>query len=165
MFIDLNVYPLESAEKSNMKHRPVALGIQGLADVFVGMRVAFDSPKAAEVNRNICETMYFAALTESNELAKKDGAYESFNGSPLSKGIFHFELWKKDFENTLDSDGYNPKMNWNWELLRSNIMLHGVRNSLTIAHMPTASTAQILGNIESFMPYFRCYNCSKCEFR
>lgn len=142
--IDRNFYPLPEAKRSNMKHRPIGLGIQGLADVFAMMRLPFASEKAKRLNKEIAETMYFAALTASHELAVRDGTYETFDGSPLSMGLFQFDLWDN---NTELSD------RWNWETLRSKIMREGVRNSLMIALMPTASTAQIMGNNDAFEPF------------
>jgi ribonucleoside-diphosphate reductase alpha chain len=140
--IDRNYYPVPEARNSNLRHRPIGLGVQGLADVFVLMRMAFDSPEAAELNREIFETIYYAALTASKDLAMKDGAYESFAGSPISQGIFQFDMW-----------GVTPSSRWEWDVLRDEIKKHGVRNSLLLAPMPTASTSQILGNNECFEPF------------
>ena len=140
--IDINYYPIPEAERSNMRHRPIGLGVQGLADAFILMRMAFDSPAAKKLNRDIFETIYFAAMTESCELAEKHGAYETFPGSPLSKGQFQFDLW-----------GVQPSKRWDWESLRARVQKHGARNSLLVAPMPTASTSQILGNTECFEPY------------
>lgn len=140
--IDNNYYPVEEARNSNMKHRPVGLGVQGLADVFIMMRLPFESELARLLNRNIFETIYFAAMTASKDLAKQHGAYETFAGSPLSKGIFQFDMW-----------GVKPSERWDWETLRSEVKEYGARNSLLIAPMPTASTSQILGNNECFEPY------------
>ena len=142
--IDKNLYPLPETRRSNMRHRPVGLGVQGLADVFALMRLPFASDSAKHLNREIFETMYFAALSASHELALKDGVYETFEGSPLSMGMFQFDLW----------DG-QPQLSdrWDWEGLRSQIMRDGVRNSLLIALMPTASTAQIMGNNDAFEPF------------
>lgn len=140
--IDNNYYPVEEARTSNMRHRPIGLGVQGLADVFILMRLPFESDLAALLNRNIFETIYFAAMTASNDLAKTEGAYETFAGSPLSKGLFQFDLW-----------GVEASSRHDWELLRNQVMKHGVRNSLLVAPMPTASTSQILGNNECFEPY------------
>ncbi|GAA4468015.1 ribonucleoside-diphosphate reductase subunit alpha [Nemorincola caseinilytica] len=140
--IDGNYYPVEEARNSNMRHRPVGLGVQGLADVFILMRLPFESDMAKLLNKNIFETIYFAAMTASKDLAKKDGAYETFAGSPLSKGIFQFDMW-----NVQPSDRYD------WDALRAEVMKHGARNSLLVAPMPTASTSQILGNNECFEPY------------
>lgn len=140
--IDINFYPVEEARRSNMRHRPVGIGVQGLADTFIRLRYAFDSDMAKSLNRAIFETMYFAALTESCEQAKLHGAYETFAGSPLSQGIFQFDMW-----------GAKPSSRWDWEGLRADIMRYGVRNSLLLAPMPTASTSQILGNNECFEPY------------
>jgi len=140
--IDINYYPIPEAAKSNFRHRPIGLGVQGLADVFILMRYAFDSPEAKQLNRDIFETIYFAAVTESCNLAEQFGAYETFPGSPMSKGQFQFDLW-----------GETPSKRWDWESLRKRVMKTGVRNSLLVAPMPTASTSQILGNNECFEPY------------
>ena len=140
--IDVNYYPIPEAENSNMRHRPIGIGAQGLADAFSMMRFPFDSPEAKQLNKDIFETMYFAAMTESYEIAKKDGAYESYKGSPISEGIFQFDMW-----------GVTPSDRWDWEGLKKKIMKTGVRNSLLLAPMPTASTSQILGNNECFEPY------------
>ncbi|MGV3508080.1 MAG: ribonucleoside-diphosphate reductase subunit alpha [Sphingobacteriaceae bacterium] len=141
--IDHNYYPVDEARNSNLRHRPVGLGVQGLADTFILLRLPFESDEAQQLNKEIFETIYFAAMTASKDLATKEGAYESFKGSPLSKGQFQFDLW-----------GVKPASNrWDWENLRLDVMNHGVRNSLLIAPMPTASTSQILGNNECFEPY------------
>ncbi|PIQ20492.1 MAG: ribonucleoside-diphosphate reductase subunit alpha [Cytophagales bacterium CG18_big_fil_WC_8_21_14_2_50_42_9] len=141
--IDINYYPVPEAKNSNMRHRPIGLGIQGLADTFIHLRMPFESEEAAQLNKDIFETIYFAAMTASKDLAKKDGAYETFEGSPISRGIFQFDMW-----------GVTPESGrWDWESLRNEVIEHGVRNSLLVAPMPTASTAQILGNNESFEPY------------
>ncbi|PSK95048.1 ribonucleoside-diphosphate reductase subunit alpha [Taibaiella chishuiensis] len=140
--IDGNYYPLPEAENSNMRHRPVGIGVQGLADAFMLLRLPFDSEEAALLNRDIFETIYFGAMTASMELAKVDGAYETFKGSPLSEGQFQFDLWN-----------VTPTDRWDWASLRKQVMEHGVRNSLLLAPMPTASTSQILGNNECFEPY------------
>lgn len=140
--IDYNYYPVVEAETSNLRHRPIGLGVQGLADVFILLRLPFESDFAKMLNKNIFETIYFAAMTASNDLAKKDGAYETFAGSPLSKGQFQFDLWK-----------VAPTDRHDWASLRESVMKHGVRNSLLVAPMPTASTSQILGNNECFEPY------------
>ncbi len=141
--IDHNYYPVDEARNSNLRHRPVGLGVQGLADAFILLRLPFESEEAQQLNKEIFETIYFAAMTASKDLAIKDGAYESFKGSPLSKGQFQFDLW-----------GVSPASNrWDWENLRLDVMNHGVRNSLLVAPMPTASTSQILGNNECFEPY------------
>ena len=142
LIIDNNYYPVEEAKNSNMRHRPIGLGVQGLADVFILMRLPFESDMAKLLNKNIFETMYFAAMTASKDLAKKEGHYLTFPGSPLSKGQFQFDLW-----NVSPSDRHD------WESLRKEVMEHGVRNSLLVAPMPTASTSQILGNNECFEPY------------
>ncbi|MES2004855.1 MAG: ribonucleoside-diphosphate reductase subunit alpha [Bacteroidota bacterium] len=140
--IDHNYYPVEEARYSNMKHRPIGLGIQGLADVFIMLRLPFESELAKLLNKNIFETIYFAAMTASKDLAKEQGAYETFAGSPLSKGMFQFDMW-----------GVTPSDRWNWEALRKEVVETGVRNSLLVAPMPTASTSQIFGNNECFEPY------------
>ncbi|MGY8952161.1 MAG: ribonucleoside-diphosphate reductase subunit alpha [Flavobacteriales bacterium] len=140
--IDNNFYPVPEAEKSNMRHRPIGLGVQGLADALILMRHPFDSPQAKELNRDIFETMYYASMTASKDLAIKDGAYETFEGSPTSRGEFQFDLW-----------GVKPSNRWEWDVLKEEVKKHGVRNSLLMAPMPTASTAQILGNNEAFEPY------------
>lgn len=143
--IDRNYYPIAEAKYSNLRHRPVGLGVQGLADTFIMLRLPFTSDAAKKLNKEIFETIYFAALTSSMELAAKDGAYKTYKGSPISKGIFQWEMWgltKKDLSGR-----------WSWTKLRTNIQKNGVRNSLLVAPMPTASTSQILGNNECFEPY------------
>jgi ribonucleoside-diphosphate reductase alpha subunit len=140
--IDNNYYPVEEARNSNLKHRPIGLGIQGLADVFIMLRMPFESDAAKVLNKNIFETIYFAAMTASKDIAIREGAYQTFKGSPLSKGIFQFDMWD-----------VSATENWNWEALRTEVIEHGVRNSLLVAPMPTASTSQILGNNECFEPY------------
>ncbi len=140
--IDNNYYPVIEAQTSNMRHRPIGLGVQGLADAFILLRLPFESEQAKQLNKNIFETIYFASLTASKDLAKIEGPYETFKGSPLSKGKFQFDLWDVD-----------ATENWNWEELRKEVMEFGVRNSLLVAPMPTASTSQILGNNECFEPY------------
>lgn len=141
--IDLNYYPVEEARRSNMRHRPIGLGVQGLADAFILLRMPFESDEARRLNEEIFETIYFGAMTASMELAKVDGAYETWKGSPISQGIFQFDMW-----------GVTPQSNrWDWEELRKGVVEHGVRNSLLLAPMPTASTSQILGNNECFEPY------------
>ncbi|MDX2062992.1 MAG: ribonucleoside-diphosphate reductase subunit alpha [Bacteroidia bacterium] len=140
--IDRNYYPIPEAERSNLRHRPIGIGVQGLADAFIKMRMPFDSEAARELNRDIFEAIYFGAMTASAELAEVDGAYSSFEGSPLSKGQFQFDLWN-----------VTPSNRWDWESLRLRVMKTGVRNSLLVAPMPTASTSQILGNNECFEPY------------
>lgn len=141
--IDNNYYPIEEARYSNLRHRPIGLGVQGLADTFIQLRMPFESDEAKQLNKEIFETIYFAAMTASKDLAIKDGAYETFKGSPLSKGQFQFDLW-----NVQPDSG-----RWDWENLRLDVMNSGVRNSLLVAPMPTASTSQILGNNECFEPY------------
>jgi ribonucleoside-diphosphate reductase alpha chain len=140
--IDINYYPVPEAKRSNFRHRPIGIGVQGLADVFMLLRMPFESDEARALNRDIFETIYFGALTASCELAKKLGAYETFFGSPMSKGIFQFDMW-----------GQKPGPRWDWEKLREDIRENGLRNSLLLAPMPTASTSQILGNNECFEPY------------
>jgi ribonucleoside-diphosphate reductase alpha chain len=140
--IDNNYYPVEEARTSNMRHRPIGLGVQGLADVFILLRLPFESDMAKMLNKNIFETLYFAAMTASKDLAKTEGTYETFAGSPLSKGQFQFDMW-----------GVQPTDRHDWESLRKEVMEYGVRNSLLVAPMPTASTSQILGNNECFEPY------------
>lgn len=143
--IDRNYYPVKEAENSNMRHRPVGLGVQGLADAFIMMRLPFTSDEAKKLNQEIFETLYFAACTASMEMAKEEGAYSTFEGSPISKGEFQHNLWGLTDE---DLSG-----RWDWASLRKEVMEHGVRNSLLVAPMPTASTSQILGNNEAFEPY------------
>merc|ERR1712157_297480 len=141
--IDRNYYPVQEARNSNMKHRPIGLGVQGLADSFLLLRHAFESEAAKRLNEDIFETIYFAACEASCELAAKDGPYETYAGSPASKGELQFDLWEA-----------TPKSGrWDWASLKEKIAKHGLRNSLLVAPMPTASTAQILGNNESFEPY------------
>ncbi|AXG74085.1 ribonucleoside-diphosphate reductase subunit alpha [Flavobacterium arcticum] len=143
--IDRNYYPIEEARNSNMRHRPVGLGVQGLADALILMRLPFTSDAAKKINQEIFETIYFAAVTASMEMAKEEGAYSSFEGSPISQGEFQYNLWGLKDE---DLSG-----RWDWASLRKEVMEHGVRNSLLMAPMPTASTSQILGNNEAFEPY------------
>jgi len=140
--IDRNYYPREEARRSNMRHRPIGIGVQGLADVFQMLKIPFDSEKAREINKDIFETIYFGACTASCELAAEDGSYETYDGSPASQGILQFDMWN-----------VKPSDRWDWDELKSKISQHGMRNSLLIAPMPTASTAQILGNNESTEPY------------
>ena len=143
--IDRNYYPVAEARNSNMRHRPVGLGVQGLADAFIALRYPFTSNEARQMNKDIFETIYFAALKSSCDLAKVDGKYESYEGSPMSKGEFQFNLWG------VSEDALSGR--WDWKALRQEIAAHGVRNSLLVAPMPTASTSQILGNNECFEPY------------
>merc|ERR1712032_230997 len=141
--IDRNHYPVEEARRSNMRHRPIGLGVQGLADAFLIMRLPFESDAARRLNEDIFETIYFAACEASCELAERDGAYTTFADSPASRGQLQFDLW-----------GRTPKSGrWDWTALKEKIGKHGLRNSLLVAPMPTASTAQILGNNEAFEPY------------
>jgi len=143
--IDVNFYPTPETKRSNMKHRPIGIGIQGLADLFATMGIPFTSEEARRVNSEIFETIYFAAMTASKDLAKKFGAYETFEGSPLSEGKFQYNLWQVNDE---DLSG-----RWDWKKLRKEVVKSGVRNSLLLAPMPTASTAQIMGNNEAFEPF------------
>ena len=141
--IDVNYYPIIEARNSNMRHRPIGIGVQGLADAFILLRMPFESEEARGLNRDIFETIYFAAMESSMEIAKELGPYESFKGSPVSKGIFQFDMW-----------GVTPDSGrWDWAKLKQEVKQHGVRNSLLLAPMPTASTSQILGNNECFEPY------------
>jgi len=141
--IDRNYYPVEESRKSNMRHRPIGLGVQGLADTFLKMRLPYESSEARALNVDIFETIYFAACESSMELASAEGPYETYEGSPASKGLLQFDLWEK-----------KPQSGrWDWDALKAKIKQHGMRNSLLVAPMPTASTAQILGNNESFEPY------------
>ena len=140
--IDANYYPVAEARNSNMRHRPIGIGVQGLADAFILMRHAFDSAEAKQLNKEIFETIYYAAVTASKDLAIENGPYETWKGSPISEGVFQFDMWK-----------IKPTDRWEWDLLREEVKKHGVRNSLLLAPMPTASTAQILGNNECFEPY------------
>jgi ribonucleoside-diphosphate reductase alpha chain len=141
--IDVNYYPVPEARNSNLRHRPIGLGVQGLADVFIMLRMPFESDEAKQLNKDIFETIYFAAMETSMELAKVEGPYSSWEGSPISKGVFQFDMW-----NVTPNSG-----NWDWETLRRDVVENGVRNSLLVAPMPTASTSQILGNNECFEPY------------
>ncbi len=140
--IDVNYYPVEAARRSNFRHRPIGIGVQGLADVFLKLRYPFESPEAVKLNKEIFETIYFAAMTASKDIAIKEGTYTTYEGSPVSKGIFQFDMW-----NVI------PSSRWDWEGLKKEVKKHGVRNSLLVAPMPTASTSQILGNNECFEPY------------
>lgn len=140
--IDLNYYPVEAARKSNMNHRPIGIGVQGLADAFILMRMPFESDEAKLLNKQIFETLYHAAVEMSCELAQEHGAYKTYPGSPASEGKLQFDLW-----------GVQPTDLWDWSSLKAKVAEHGIRNSLLLAPMPTASTAQILGNNESIEPY------------
>jgi ribonucleoside-diphosphate reductase alpha chain len=140
--IDQNFYPVPEARNSNMRHRPIGIGVQGLADAFIMMRFPFDSTEARQLNKEIFETIYYAAVTASKDLAIENGPYETFKGSPISEGTFQFDMWN-----------VTPTNRWEWDILREQVKEHGVRNSLLVAPMPTASTAQILGNNECFEPY------------
>lgn len=140
--IDINHYPVKEAYNSNMRHRPIGVGVQGLADAFLALRMPFESPEARQLNKQIFETIYHAALTASCDIAKDDGPYSSYEGSPVSKGELQYDMW-----------GVTPSSLWDWEALKAKIKEHGVRNSLLMAPMPTASTSQILGNNECFEPY------------
>ena len=140
--IDANYYPVPEAKNSNMRHRPIGIGVQGLADAFILLRHSFESDEARHLNKEIFETIYYAAVTASKDLAIENGPYESWKGSPISEGILQFDMWK-----------VKPTDRWEWDLLKEEVKKHGVRNSLLLAPMPTASTAQILGNNECFEPY------------
>jgi ribonucleoside-diphosphate reductase alpha chain len=140
--IDGNYYPVPETRNSNMRHRPIGIGVQGLADAFILMRFPFDSEEAKKLNREVFETIYYASCTASKDLARRDGAYETFPGSPASKGILQFDMWN-----------VTPTDRWEWSVLKEEISKYGMRNSLLLAPMPTASTAQILGNNECFEPY------------
>ena len=140
--IDQNYYPVEEARRSNLRHRPIGLGVQGLADTFFLLRHPFESAAAQQLNKDIFETIYFASLTASKDLAAKDGASASYEGSPVSKGILQYDMWD-----------VTPSNRWDWTTLKAEIKKHGIRNSLLLAPMPTASTSQILGNNECFEPY------------
>lgn len=140
--IDINYYPIPEARNSNLRHRPIGIGVQGLADAFILMGFAFDSPEARQLNRDIFEAIYYGAVSESNAIARSEGHYESFPGSPASQGELQFDLW-----------GVDPSDRWDWTGLKASIKQHGLRNSLLLAPMPTASTSQILGNNECIEPY------------
>lgn len=140
--IDNNQYPVPETKRSNTRHRPVGLGLQGLADAFILMRYPFDSEHAKQLNKDISETMYYAALNASADLAKIEGSYETYEGSPASEGQLQYDLW-----------GVTPSSRWDWAVLKEKIKEQGLRNSLLIALMPTATTGQILGNNECFEPY------------
>ncbi|HAW53364.1 MAG TPA: ribonucleoside-diphosphate reductase subunit alpha [Flavobacteriales bacterium] len=140
--IDNNYYPVPEARTSNFRHRPIGLGVQGLADAFILLRLPFDSDGARKLNAEIFETIYYAAMTASKDLARENGPYESYEGSPVSEGIFQFDMW-----------GVTPSNRWEWDVLKEEVLKYGVRNSLLLAPMPTASTSQILGNNECFEPY------------
>lgn len=140
--IDHNFYPREEARNSNMRHRPIGIGVQGLADAFMMLKISFDSPQARQLNKDIFETIYFGACTSSCSLAEDDGPYPSYDGSPTSQGILQFDMWN-----------VKPSNRWDWGVLKEKIAQHGMRNSLLVSPMPTASTAQILGNNESTEPY------------
>ena len=140
--IDVNYYPVEEARRSNMRHRPIGIGVQGLADVFILLKVSFDSETARQLNKEIFETIYFAAMTASKDLAKVHGPYETYQGSPVSQGIFQYDMWNVE-----------PSSRWDWQALKEEVKQYGVRNSLLLAPMPTASTSQILGNNECIEPY------------
>jgi ribonucleoside-diphosphate reductase alpha chain len=140
--IDVNHYPTPETKRSNLRHRPIGLGVQGMADLFLKLKLPFEGKEARQLNKDIFETMYFGALSASMKLAEKDGPYETYKGSPTSKGILQYDMWN-----------VVPSSRWDWARLKENIKLHGLRNSLLIAPMPTASTSQILGNNECFEPY------------
>ena len=140
--IDVNYYPVKEAERSNMRHRPIGIGVQGLADAFILMRFPFESEEAQLLNKQIFETIYYGAVEASCELAEKEGPYETYAGSPVSKGQLQYDMW-----------GVTPTSLHDWDSLKKKVAKHGVRNSLLLAPMPTASTAQILGNNESVEAY------------
>lgn len=140
--IDVNYYPVPEAKRSNFRHRPIGIGVQGLADAFILMRLPFESEGAQKLNKQVFETIYHGALEASCELAKELGPYETYAGCPVSKGILQYDMWN-----------VTPSDLWDWASLKSEIAKYGLRNSLLLAPMPTASTAQILGNNESFEPY------------
>ena len=140
--IDVNYYPTKETKTSNMKHRPIGIGVQGLADTFAMLKIPFESDEAKNLDRDIFEAIYYGAMCASVDLAEKEGAYQTFKGSPLSKGLFQFDLWNE-----------SPSTRWDWEELRERVLTHGARNSLLLAPMPTASTSQILGNNECFEPF------------
>lgn len=140
--IDGNSYPVVEARNSNLRHRPIGIGVQGLADLFLVLRLPFESPEAAVLNREIFETIYYGAMTASKDLAKEEGPYQTYPGSPVSRGIFQYDMW-----------GVQPSGRWDWATLKAEVAKYGVRNSLLLAPMPTASTSQILGNNECFEPY------------
>lgn len=141
--IDRNYYPIKEAEYSNKRHRPIGIGVQGFADALQVMKIPYEDQKAIELNELIFETIYHAAMETSIELAQEEGPYDTFQGSPLSKGLFQFDLWDKKPAST----------RYDWDKLRQAVIKHGARNSLLVAPMPTASTSQILGNNEAFEPY------------
>ena len=140
--IDNNFYPVPEAERSNLRHRPIGIGVQGLADAFILLRYPFESEEAQRLNSEIFETIYYASMTASKDLAKEQGHYETYPGSPVSKGVFQYDMWN-----------VTPSNRWEWDVLKEEVAQYGVRNSLLLAPMPTASTSQILGNNECFEPY------------
>ena len=150
--IDINYYPVPEARKSNFRHRPIGLGVSGLADAFLALRKPFDSPEARKLNTQIFETMYHAALTASCELSEKLGPYETYQGSPVSKGELQYDMW-----------GVTPTDLWDWDALKAKIAEHGVRNSLLMAPMPTASTSQIMGFNECFEPIHEQHLLAPCS--
>jgi len=158
--IDINYYPIEETSNSNSKHRPIGLGVQGLADVFALFEVAFDSEFAKDLNKKIFETIYFASVNSSKDLAIEKGAYSTFKGSPISKGIFQFDMWEDRKVGTqngkteiVEKSPIKLSGMWDWETLREQVKKYGVRNSLLVAKMPTASSSQLLGNNECFEPF------------
>ena len=152
--IDINLYPVPETKLSNERHRPLGLGLQGLADTYALMRYPFDSPQAYQLNKDIFATMYYAAMTKSMELAKEEGPYSTFKGSPLSEGKFQFDLWDNAMPlSEVGNDTFGTKITLDWSTLRKNVMEYGARNSLLIAPMPTASTSNIMGNNECFEPF------------
>ena len=142
--IDVNYYPIPEARRSNMRHRPIGIGVNGLADAFMALHMPFDSPEARDLNKKIFETIYHAAVEASSDIAAIEGPYETYEGSPASKGLLQFDLW-----------GVTPSDLWDWTSLKAKVARTGLRNSLLLAPMPTASTSQILGFNECFEPYTR----------
>ena len=140
--IDVNYYPTKETKTSNLKHRPIGIGVQGLADTFAILKLPFESEEAKQLDRDIFEAIYYGAMCASVDLAEKEGSYETFKGSPLSEGLFQFDLWEE-----------TPSNRWDWGSLREKVMKFGARNSLLLCNMPTASTSQILGNNEAFEPF------------
>jgi len=158
--IDINYYPVKEAKKSNLRHRPIGIGVQGLADVFAAMRISYDSPEAMKLNEEIFACMYYAAVSESVAIAKEEGPYPSFEGSPASKGILQPDMWKEErpeIQIVQSIEDYDSKtLTLDWDSLKNDVKTHGMRNSLLIAPMPTASTSQIMGGSETTQPYVSC---------
>jgi ribonucleoside-diphosphate reductase alpha chain len=150
--IDVTKYPLESTKKSNLRHRPIGIGVQGLAYVFMLLKYPFEGKHARALNKDIFETLYYGALQASIDLAETYGHYETFEGSPASKGVLVFELWSCNYSKYIQNKPVKLSGRWDFEHLRARLLLHGMRNSLLIAPMPTVSTSQIMGNSECFEP-------------